>query len=66
MSYVTLKKQAEELLTLAAAYAGDGAVETAILRAERALRLLRQARTEKVVIMQRITSPPQQIEKGPS
>lgn len=56
MSYATLKVQAEKQLELAAAYAGDGAIETAIIKTCRALRLLEQAKTEKAVLMKKLTN----------
>lgn len=52
MSYATLKAEAVEQLELAATYAEDGAVYTAILKAAAAIRILRMAETEKSIILQ--------------
>jgi hypothetical protein len=41
-TYLELKKEAEALLSLAAVYAGDGALKDAVSRAEKAIRVLRE------------------------
>ena len=51
MKYASLKTHAAVLLKVAAAYAEDGAIETAILRVQHATDLLMKARTAQAALI---------------